>query len=124
MKDAKTMEAAVAGLRAMREKIGTPERWTKKVSARNVEGHYVNVRNPDAVCWCVSGAHDAVDWPRPGVYAAAWEALLDAAGKRTNRLGAGSASVTNFNDLDTTRHEDVLALIDEAFEIASAGGAS
>ena len=43
-------------LKAARELISVPERWTQGHFARDASGNLVNSSNPAAVCWCVYGA--------------------------------------------------------------------
>lgn len=47
-------------LKAAKQLISTPERWTKGFYARDKEGNTVRVSYPEAVCWCAEGALFAV----------------------------------------------------------------
>ena len=47
-------------LRRMRGLVARPGGWTQGANARNDRGEMVNYRNPQAVCWCLSGAAAAV----------------------------------------------------------------
>lgn len=48
--------AAVVALRAAKQIISNPERWTCGEYARTSTGHYVGVENPSAVSFCSIGA--------------------------------------------------------------------
>ena len=43
-------------LKAMRELLATPDRWTRSFEARDSNGIECMYCDPDAVCWCLSGA--------------------------------------------------------------------
>ena len=43
-------------LKAARELIKDPARWTQDSYARDVDGKITDPLNPDAVCWCAVGA--------------------------------------------------------------------
>jgi hypothetical protein len=43
-------------LRAARQLITPPERWTTRTLARDAEGNSVRDTDPDATCWCAVGA--------------------------------------------------------------------
>ncbi len=47
---------ALAALRAARELITPPERWTTGHLARNAQHYPVNDDDPTATCWCAIGA--------------------------------------------------------------------
>ena len=87
-------------LKAAREKITDPLRWTQGTWARDVQGWPVE-RDGDAACWCAWGAVTSV---KAGVGAelAACDELHKSAG----------GSFIAFNDTHT--HAEVLALFDKA----------
>lgn len=49
-------QTVAGGLRAVRELLSAPERWTQGENARDAEGHYVSPECPQACCWCLEGA--------------------------------------------------------------------
>jgi hypothetical protein len=93
-------------LKAARELIAKPERWTRGSAARNSSGEHVHARSDDATCWCAIGALVMVsaDNPVPA------ERLLRSV------LPDGPGFITSFND--SHDHAEVVALFDRA--IASA----
>ena len=48
--------ATIDILKAARETLSDPARWTKGVFARDSEGHSCSPCTPFAVCWCLFGA--------------------------------------------------------------------
>lgn len=110
------MKSTAEILREARELISTPEAWCKGGNSFSTpsavrrapegNGYRPAGTEPDAVCWCPSGAinraaggHDA-----PG--------RSDA--ERAFSRAAGVALPFRFNDLSTTTHADVLAAFDRA----------
>ena len=90
-------------LRAAREKIAVPERWTQGTFARQKEGNPIGPLEPNAVCWCALGAVIAVAGRSlPALYARA----------TINRMYGGDFAW--FNDTSTTHHADILAVFDRA----------
>lgn len=93
-------------LKAARERIAVPERWTTKAVARNARGGLVKPRSPNAACWCGSGAIVAVtpesEMPDDWHAHQASMALAKTAGVRW---------FPGFND--THEHADVLAMFDK-----------
>ena len=93
-------------LKAVKELIGTPERWTKGAAARNSRGDSTVPLAADACCWCVVGAVSIVD----GCDVRAF----DAVGTHLPPFALGSIHI--YNDLPTTTHSDIMALLDRAIE--------
>lgn len=104
-------------LKAIRELLSVPERWTQGTGARNELGYKVAISNDQAVCWCIDGA----------------------AVKVTTRGGGGGGSILRYealvqafayihpdfvwwNDAPERTHAEVLALLDKAIDIARAEG--
>lgn len=50
------MSAVLDVLKAGRELIADPERWTQGTYARDADGNRVYYDSPAAVCWCSQGA--------------------------------------------------------------------
>jgi hypothetical protein len=104
----------VAVLRAARERIAPPERWTTRAYARDKNGLEVEAHSDDAVCWCAAGAvaaelgvsAEAVDDPH--ALNPAITHLVEAAKPRL---------VSARNDKDG--HASVLALYDRAIARAT-----
>lgn len=96
-------------LKAAKELISDPKRWTQGLFARNIEGLVSPVTSKDAVCWCAAGSLWRVDGPSPTIQSqreAAYELLSNAMG----------GSVPDYNDTHT--HIEVLAKFDEAIALA------
>lgn len=90
-------------LKAARDKISDPVRWTKGFLARTKDGLATGPRNKNAVCWCANGALFSV-----AKRADAAKALFFLRGF----IPGGYCNVSVFND-NSTRAE-VLALFDRA----------
>ena len=95
-------------LKAVRELLSDPARWTKHVSARDKDGHNTHVRSKTAACFRLSGAVHKVRNNLP-----ARERLLD---KISLHIPAGECHIPDYNDETYTTHADVLALVDRAIE--------
>jgi hypothetical protein len=92
------MTSALEQLRAARDLISAPERWTQHAPARNVNGEPIPSYEAAAVCFCsVSAVH------RVGQ---AWKTL-----PILSRFSFPQ-TVTSFNDTHT--HAEVIALFDAA----------
>lgn len=96
-----------------REKIATPEKWTKGAAFRGARGE---VSDEDKHCqccalgavWAVTSCLNAVG--SPGYQA---EILL-----HNVAIRKGFGHVPAFNDAEDTTHEQVVALFDEAIKIS------
>lgn len=97
-------------LKAVRELLAVPERWTQNTHARGVKGAPVSPVGGMAVCWCIDGA-----------------ALRVAGNQHSLRYremdeAIGSACETVcyafWNDRPHRTHADVLALLDKAIAAA------
>lgn len=104
----------LTALRAVRELISVPERWTKGAGARKANGYRVKFSDPGAVCFCLMGAmsrcsldsevrsqmerviNSALDTPRPFGY-------------------------IDWQDRPGRTHPEVLAVVDRAIVIAGGG---
>jgi hypothetical protein len=86
-------------LKAARELIANPERWTKGWFAKKADGSDTNSRNPDAYCWCAYGALHRANYYE----AIEPEHLL-------SRLMGGNIAAFN----DTHTHPEVIAMFDKA----------
>jgi hypothetical protein len=95
-------------LKAARELISVPERWTQGGSARDRDGICVKSASAYAVCWCAAGA----------VYKTGCND--DASLRALRFLDAVSGStIEPFNDSHT--HAEVLAAFDRAIAAAEGG---
>jgi hypothetical protein len=108
-------------LRAARERISDPERWTKGESAKNAQGEWTTASASDACRWCAVGAvwceAGATLMPGSPEIKALNAAVRDLDGRR----GVGEVSgwpVARFNDSKRTDHGEVLDLFDRAIELA------
>ena len=91
-------------LKAARDLISDPARWTQGWFAKNERGLNVSEDHPDACCWCVLGAMKRVSSSSIGFHQAA--AIL------RNRSMFRLFDLSEFNDTHT--HAEVLALFDAA----------
>lgn len=99
-------------LKAM-EIIGSPERWTKNVEARDEDGYCVDADNQYAVCYCSVGALEKVN----GTYGAHYVAKavsLDTSSSET--------CIVKFNDSKQTKHKDVMNMFMTAAFLALSEG--
>lgn len=92
-------------LRAAKELINTPERWTKGCLARTQQGDPTIVDDPDAVCFCMLGALAKVS---QGQNHYTGEILYEEL----------EEPISNFNDDENTTHADVMAAFDRAIKLA------
>lgn len=88
-------------LKAARELLSDPERWTRGAQARDRCGRPIDPRGPTAVCFCALGAI----WKCGGSMAET-SALFD-------QVITGE-SIADWNDWPLTTHADVLAAFDRA----------
>lgn len=98
-------------LKAVKEKINTPEKWTKGMYARDIYGNDAGLSGRDAVCWCLSGAIMACYPPSSILRNPVEKAIIAAAAKK------GYMSSYLFNDAKKTTHEDVMKFLDELIEM-------
>jgi hypothetical protein len=112
-------------LRAAAEKIATPEKWTRCALARDSDGHrqtgYAGARAPESVCWCLEGALLAASPPDP-------DDDTDVDGEAFDRafeyvqLSTGDEKLHVWNDRDGRTHQEVLAALTKAAELAESEG--
>lgn len=100
-------------LRRGMARIADPAHWTKGWSARSSAGVLTAATADNAVCWCASGALRVESETEPNADADSpyWAALraLNRAVPAKHKCGA-----VRFNDLPSTRHEDVMGLFRRA----------
>ena len=106
-------------LRAARDTLAVPERWTKKESARNVAGRPVLPTEPDAVCWCMAGAVKRAA-ATDGIFFEAITNIEQAMWCDFNRRHY--SDIAAFNDAIGTTHADVLRLFDASIQRAESEG--
>lgn len=91
-------------LKAARQLISDPAKWTQRFMARDADKHPTYVGSKSADCWCSMGAICHVVG---GLCQSDGEAALAALGATI-----GGKNVVRFNDTHT--HAEVLALFDAA----------
>ncbi len=99
-------------LKAARELISAPERWTQETSARTPDGRRCGALNANAVCWCSTGATLMFDPDNLGHFADSalgWQLMSD----------GYNDGVERFNDTHT--HAEVLALFDKTIARLESG---
>lgn len=93
-------------LLAAKAKIGTPATWGKWNLASDSAGIYVEPDSLEACRWCLSGALRAVAGSAYGQVRSFMVPLTTC------------GYLTEYNDLPTTTHADIMALFDRAIEAA------
>ena len=108
-----TPDTAAALLRRAKERIGTPEKWTKGFLARNGRRYSESPYSERATCWCAVGAIAAeLRMIPPDLY-------LDAVNYLSAPLrGTAFPLIADFNDAGSTHHADIMRLYDEAILLA------
>jgi hypothetical protein len=106
-------------LRAARDKISTPDKWTKGCYARRSDGVMVPDRDPKAVRFCMIGAvcslyEGGVVPPGP------LEFLRTAIGLKNGCFGGGS--ISDWNDDQARYHGEVVDAFRRAIAIAESEG--
>jgi len=112
-------EAGIALARA-RDRISTPDRWTKGWFSRDKFGSFVYPFSDDAVRFCAIGAIQNAVGPvgtegRQQVINTVFGAIYDA----LEKIDPDCAGLAEYND--THNHEQVLALFDAAIELLETG---
>lgn len=97
-------------LKAARELISDPDRWTTKASARDAEGRHVHACDPDAVSWCALGAIVRSVGTRDDLHDNDYAS--NAAIRLSNALTRDDSRVATVND--EQGHAAILALFDKA----------
>ena len=100
--------SSIEGVEIMtvKELLSDPKRWTKHANARDSNGQDCNLRSPEAVCWCITGAMSKV---RNESYEAMYHKVM----KAIIKLFDGNGIVA-FNDDPNTTHEMVMQVLEEA----------
>ncbi len=91
-------------LKAARDLISDPAKWTQGELARDADGEQVPPLDDNATCWCSIGAMRKVCGPKANFY--------DGAFRRLYFKVPSKGAVSEFNDTHT--HAEVLALFDAA----------
>ena len=101
-------------LRKAKDLIDTPEKWAKNQMARNVNGMHVNVRNPDAVCFCSLGALYRAAHVL-GIGYVRHIGLVDACEEVLMKY-TGRCNLTYFNDQYDRNHDEIMHLFDQGIQ--------
>lgn len=94
-------------LKAVRELLSVPERWTKDSMARAADGKDIDYASRKARCWCLYGAATKVTNHE----------LIRGRDLRDvirNHIGGPGVTIMTWNDAPGRTHADVLALLDRA----------
>lgn len=99
--------------KAVRTLIETPDKWTKRVYARDWMGHELLYYDPTAVSYCLIGAHYNTSMKN--------RIRLCEFGKEFQKAGLTLGyrmfdNIAMFNDHPKTQHKDVLAILDKMIE--------
>jgi hypothetical protein len=99
-------------LRAARERITVPKRWTQKAMARDADGKPLYWWNgPHAACWCPSAAMLLLD---------PYDHHSFSTAVRLFRQAIGGANIGLWNDAPGRTHAEVLDAFDRAIALAEA----
>jgi hypothetical protein len=104
-------------LRAARERIAVPERWTRLAEARGSNGRGTDSKDPEAVCWC--------GWGAVRSYVDSGDDASSIASSIVDRYLTGSIRGTRFGfvswqDAHGRTHAEVLGAFDKAIALAEA----
>ncbi len=99
---------------AARERVATPDRWTRGYWAHDAAGGSCGPADAQATCWCSIGAMIAAVAP------AGAETMLDA--RSLFKAANGINHVPRWNDDPARTHAEVLAAFDLAVELARKEG--
>jgi len=97
-------------LKAARKRIEKPENWLQGEFAKKAGGYVCNSGDPDAVCWCLSGAINAADTALGGLDDVDWLYMQGVVYR------ACACSIVDYNDTHT--HPEVLEVMDKAIALA------
>jgi hypothetical protein len=84
--------------------LGNAKSWVKGYFGRNEEGDCVNPHSYQAVCWCVVGAIRKC-------YLDPYNSVLVKLAEHLKQQGW--ESIPEWNDSETTKHEDVIKVLKE-----------
>lgn len=109
-------------LKATRALISEPERWSKGASAKDVNGWPVATLSSTAKTFCLDGAcHLSTVGQSGRLFASSTSSFFQrymdiqqALQAQIPSLSAGYIDYWTWNDRPSTRHEDVLAVLDRA----------
>lgn len=100
-------------LKATRELIGTPDKWTQNVYSRDKLGSQCSIRSSEACKFCIMGAIRRVDdsaaADKAYEYLKNYSPILDSYSK---------GQLVVYNDDSNTTHKDIIALLDKAIKDA------
>lgn len=106
-------------LKAARERISGPARWTQNAFARRADGEIVAPDSSVACRWCAGGALRAEANVHDGKSGRSANHFLRVAA--IERVGGeAQTSVPRFNDWAIRKHSEVVGLYDRAIELAEA----
>lgn len=106
------MSQLLDDLKAVRELLSVPERWTKGEHARTNTGCPVPINSRRAKCWCLEGA-TARAVKSDERFNNTWGCLLDMF-RQDHPDAKIIGGIIEWNDADDRTHADVLALLDKA----------
>lgn len=99
-------------LKAVRELIGTPEKWTKQVYARDHYGMQCSIQSEEACTYCIVGAIRKIcDYRASNTYN-----FLKTYSPMKSPQGEGE--LICFNDNPCTEHSSMMTILDKAINDA------
>lgn len=110
------MKTKLEALLDIRNTLRDPKNWTTGFFARDKEGHGTQPYDPEAVCWCLEGAmKKAVYETEDGIgEVSKYSLYIKVKYTLKNHIPKNNLILASFNDDAVTKHEDVLAIIDQA----------
>lgn len=104
-------------LKAGRELLSDPNRWTKRTLARDKNGHATNDPwDKVSTCFCSVGAIHKVVGPNNDTNRGLKYAVADCLADSALALFGHRGAVVVFNDAPSTTHDQILAVWDHAIE--------
>lgn len=96
----------LADLKALKELLSKPERWTQGAYARDIAGHQVSEEDSSACCFCLSGAMYKVSNGQDS--SQRWDNILEAMFP-----GCHCGAAIRFNEQLGRTHQEILGKINE-----------
>ena len=107
------MSKALELVKGVRELLAEPRAWTRGACARDPQGNIVGGLDPNAVCWCLSGALERVRSHKNWQYSSQVEARTAAINAMR---GVMRTDIITFNDRVASGHEGILTMLDKVVE--------
>lgn len=107
------MNNALNIMEGVKALLSSPDKWTQNSMARTSDKVPVNSGDPEAQCWCVSGALSKVT----GGLNTDWNMGMWIMAKAISPSLPIAVSIPGWNDSHNRTYEDVVAMLDRAIAI-------